>query len=103
MDTATDAHQPPSIWSDILDSKARETPDKVWCQILEDDWLERGARDITWAQAARAVNRLCWWLQDEFGPSDHYDAFAYVGHNDVRYTFLAMASQKSQRKVSVRR
>jgi hypothetical protein len=90
---------PPSIWSTIINDKVKKAPSQVFCEIHEENWRETGTRKITYAQFARAVNRACWWLEDQFGPSKNFDSFTYVGDNDLRYTIAMVAAQKSQRKV----
>jgi acyl-coenzyme A synthetase/AMP-(fatty) acid ligase len=90
---------PPSIWSEIVDKRARDTPERVFCEILEDNWREKGSREITYAQYARAVNRACWLFEKEFGHSKNFDSFAYFGDNDLRYIIALVAAQKSQRTV----
>jgi acyl-coenzyme A synthetase/AMP-(fatty) acid ligase len=97
--TADDT-SPPAVWSTIIDTRAREAPNKVFCEILEDDWRNKGSRKITYAQFAGAVNQVCWWLRKEFGLSKDFDSFTYVGDNDLRYTILMVAAQKSERTVS---
>ena len=89
--TADDT-SPPAIWSTIIDTRARETPNKVFCEILEDGWRDNGSRKITYAQLSRAVNRACWWFKEEFGLSNNFDAFTYVGYNDLRYTIVMVAA-----------
>lgn len=90
---------PPSIWSAIIEARASETPDRAFCEILEDGWRERGSRVITYAQFSRAVDRACWWFEEEFGPSKNFDSFAYFGDNELRYIIAMVAAQKSQRTV----
>ncbi|KAF7531775.1 hypothetical protein G7054_g8564 [Neopestalotiopsis clavispora] len=97
--TVNDA-APPAIWSTIVDTRTAETPDRVFCEILEADWREKGPREITYAQFARAVNRVCWWFENEFGTAKDFEAFAYVGDNDLRYNIIMIAAQKSERTVS---
>ncbi|ETS80303.1 hypothetical protein PFICI_07832 [Pestalotiopsis fici W106-1] len=92
---------PPAIWSTIVDTRAAETPSRVFCEILEADWRDRGPREITYAQFARAVNRACWWLENEFGAAKDFDAFTYVGDNDLRYTIIMIAAQKSERTMVI--
>ncbi|KAK6083537.1 hypothetical protein SCUP515_01788 [Seiridium cupressi] len=99
--TAAEDTSPPRIWSTIIDTKARETPGTVFCEILESEWREKGSRKITFAQFSRAVNRACWWLQQEFGPSKDFDSFTYVGDNDLRYTIMMVAAQKSERTMVI--
>lgn len=99
--TADDA-APPAIWSNIIDRKAKEAPDSIFCELLEENWRQEGSRIVTYAQIARAINRACWWLEAEFGPSNDFDAFAYVGDNDLRYTIAMVAAQKTERTVTER-
>jgi hypothetical protein len=91
---------PPAIWSDIIDTRAKETPERIFCELLPEDWRESGSRKVTYAQFARAVNRACWWFNDEFGTSEDFDSFTYVGDNDLRYIIVMVAAQKSERMVS---
>ncbi|KAI0124280.1 hypothetical protein BJ170DRAFT_686642 [Xylariales sp. AK1849] len=92
---------PPSLWSTIVDTRAKETPNKIFCEILEDDWRERGSRKITYTEISRAVNRACWWFEEEFGASKDFDSFTYVGDHDLRYTLVMIAAQKSERTMII--
>jgi acyl-coenzyme A synthetase/AMP-(fatty) acid ligase len=90
---------PSSIWSQMIDDRATETPDRVFCEILEDNWRNTGSRQITYAEIVRAVNRLCWWLEEKIGVPKESGSFVYVGDNDLRYVLVLIASQKTQRQV----
>ncbi|KAM0813825.1 putative AMP-dependent synthetase/ligase domain-containing protein [Seiridium cardinale] len=48
--TAEEDTSPPTIWSTIINTKAREIPGTVFCEILEHDWREKGSRKITVGQ-----------------------------------------------------
>ncbi|CAG9953514.1 unnamed protein product, partial [Clonostachys rosea f. rosea IK726] len=39
----------------IIDDRATETPGRVFCEILEDNWQNTGPRKITYGEIARAV------------------------------------------------
>lgn len=95
----SDSSFPPSSCVDLLEAKARDVPDSIYCQLLEPDWREKGPRDVTYAQVARAVDALSWWLDEHLGPSKDFAAFVYHGESDFRYALLIMAAQKTQRKV----
>jgi hypothetical protein len=90
---------PSSIWSQIVDDRATEAPDRVFCEILENNWQNTGPRKITYGEISRAVNRLCWWLEEKIGVPKASGSFVYVGDNDLRYVFVLIASQKTQRQV----
>ncbi|CAG9955439.1 unnamed protein product [Clonostachys rosea f. rosea IK726] len=77
---------PSSIWSQMIDDRATETPDRVFCEILEDNWRN-------------TVNRLWWQLEERIGLPKELDSCVYVGDNDLRYVFIMIASQKSRRQV----
>ncbi|KAK8050689.1 transferase family protein [Apiospora phragmitis] len=74
----TDSTFPPSSFADLLEAKVRDTPNSLYCQVLEPDWREKGPRDVTYAQVARAVDALSWWLDEHFGPSKNFAAFAKI-------------------------
>ncbi|KAK8095735.1 AMP-binding enzyme [Apiospora kogelbergensis] len=97
----SDSSFPPSSCVDLLEAKARDVPDSIYCQLLEPDWREKGPRDVTYAQVARAVDALSWWLDEHLGPSKDFAAFVYHGESDFRYALLIMAAQKTQRKVVI--
>lgn len=95
----SDSTFPPSSFADLVEAKARDAPNSLYCQVLEADWREKGPRNVTYAQVARAVDALSWWLDERFGPSQDFTAFAYHGESDFRYALLILAAQKTQRKV----
>ncbi|KAK7923419.1 hypothetical protein PG985_007490 [Apiospora marii] len=95
----SDSTFPPSSFVDVVETKARDAPNSLYCQVLEADWREKGPRDVTYAQVARAVDALSWWLDERFGPSQDFAAFSYHGESDFRYALLILAAKKTQRKV----
>ncbi|KAK8055583.1 hypothetical protein PG993_000810 [Apiospora rasikravindrae] len=97
----SDSTFPPSSFADLVEAIARDAPDSLYCQVLEPDWREKGPRDVTYAQVARAVDALSWWLDERFGPSKDFTAFAYHGESDFRYALLILAAQKTQRKMVI--
>ncbi|KAK6841270.1 hypothetical protein PG989_010175 [Apiospora arundinis] len=97
----SDSTFPPSSLVDLVEAKARDAPESLYCQLLEPDWREKGPRDVTYAQVVRAVNALSWWLDERLGPSKDFAAFAYNGDSDFRYALLILAAQKTQRRIVI--
>jgi hypothetical protein len=100
MGGGLNADVPNSNCAQLLDGIAQSEPNAPFCQILNADWRTAGARTLTFAEVARAVDRLCWWLDGELGRAEKFDTFAYWGVSDVRYTFVVIAAAKTQRQVS---
>ncbi|KAJ5678651.1 acetyl-CoA synthetase-like protein [Penicillium macrosclerotiorum] len=44
---------------------------------------------------ARAVNFLCWWIEDIIGRAETRETLGYIGANDIRYCIFLLACQKT--------
>ena len=110
-----DATFPPMLWSVEVAERARVTPARVFCETARADWRGRAGRDaarsVSYAQLARAVDRVSWWLDGVLGSSSQDDddddgsgappAFVYVGPNDLRYVVALVAAQKTGRQMVI--
>ncbi|KAF2085480.1 acetyl-CoA synthetase-like protein [Saccharata proteae CBS 121410] len=84
----------------LIDQKARETPDAVYCQIPTGSDFKSGMRHVTWAQFARAIDQASWWLEEQLGKSDgSFPTISFIGLNSPLYFILAAASIKTGYKI----
>lgn len=85
-----------------VDTKAKWTPHHTWVRIPSANWETEGYRSVTWLQFAQSVNKIAHWLDETLGVSVDNDTVAYLGANDIRYSFLFTALNKTKRKVRSR-
>lgn len=83
----------------VVDNKARRTPDLTYAEYPDDNWETNGYRKITWKQVADAANAVSFWLDETLGKAKNFETLAYLGANDLRYVFLLLAAVKTGRKV----
>jgi acyl-CoA synthetase (AMP-forming)/AMP-acid ligase II len=83
-----------------LEERARKTPQHTWLSYANADWETKGYNTITYAQGARAVDKLAFWIDEQLGKAGkHIETIAYYGPNDPRYAFIVPASIKAGRRV----
>jgi acyl-coenzyme A synthetase/AMP-(fatty) acid ligase len=85
----------------LIDEIAVSTPTRVYASIPKDDTdLSQGFKSITYADLARAVDSLSWWLDETLGKADGtFPTFAYFGPRDLGYCIVVVAAAKVGRKV----
>lgn len=88
--------KPYAIW---VDERARGTPDRPYATTPRSMKLADGYVSFTYAQLAKAVDRMSWWPDQKLGKASSFDVVAYIGRNDLRYAFLYFAALKTQRQV----
>ena len=92
----------PRLIAARVDYYGEHEPQRSYASVPLTDRLEDGYREITYQMLASAVDRAAWWL-DSMLPiaqgSTPPQTFAYFGPNDLRYTILALAGIKTNRKV----
>lgn len=87
-------------WTRIaaIDKRSKSTPDRPWVVIPKTNDLKDGHIDITYGQLARAVNSLCWWLDQNVPRIGDFDTILYLGPNDIRWPLINFAAHKTLRK-----
>lgn len=88
--------KPYVVW---VDERARDTPDRPYAITPRSEKLDDGYVSLTYAQLAKAVDRMSWWLDQKLGKASSFDVVAYIGSNDLRYAFLYFAALKTRRQV----
>ncbi|KAH0380094.1 acetyl-CoA synthetase-like protein, partial [Aureobasidium melanogenum] len=85
----------------LIDDIATATPNRVYASVPRDDAdISKGFKDITYAELARAVDALSWWLDETLGKADGtFSTFAYFGPRDLGYAIVVVAAAKVGRKV----
>ncbi|KAI4716999.1 acetyl-CoA synthetase-like protein [Aureobasidium sp. EXF-10727] len=85
----------------LIDDVATTTPNRVYASIPRDDSdMSKGFKDITYADFARAIDALSWWLDETLGKTDGtFPTFAYFGPRDLGYAIVVVAAAKVGRKV----
>jgi acyl-CoA synthetase (AMP-forming)/AMP-acid ligase II len=85
----------------LIEERSRDTPDRIYAIIPKSTDVQDGYKDFTYKQLAKAVDKMSWWLDQSLGKSVDLDTVAYMGANDLRYTFLYIAAVKTRRKVTL--
>jgi acyl-CoA synthetase (AMP-forming)/AMP-acid ligase II len=85
----------------LIDEIAKSTPKRVYASIPKDDTdISQGFKNITYADFARAIDSLSWWLDETLGKADGtFPTFAYFGPRDLGYCIVVVAAAKVGRKV----
>ncbi|KAK6002886.1 hypothetical protein QM012_001636 [Aureobasidium pullulans] len=85
----------------LIDEIATTTPDRVYASVPRDDAdMSKGFKNVTYAEFARAIDTLSWWLDDTLGKADGtFPTFAYYGQRDLGYAIVVVAAAKVGRKV----
>ncbi|KAH0085498.1 acetyl-CoA synthetase-like protein, partial [Aureobasidium melanogenum] len=85
----------------LVDEIATTTPNRVYASVPKDDAdMSKGFKDVTYADFARAIDALSWWLEETLGKADGtFPTFAYFGPRDLGYAIVVVAAAKVGRKV----
>ncbi|KAF2103927.1 acetyl-CoA synthetase-like protein [Rhizodiscina lignyota] len=84
----------------LIDEQAERTPTKVYASVPQSSQLEPGCyRDVTIRDFARAIDRLCAFLEPLIGFSTTLNTVAYFGPPDIRYQMMMPALSKLGHKV----
>ncbi|MCJ1249488.1 hypothetical protein MMC30_006712 [Trapelia coarctata] len=95
----------PSFYNDqllnhIVDYIATVKPQTLYAEYpLSPVSYEAGFRKITYVTFANAINRIAWWLHDNLGPGENFDALAYIGPNNLTYPSLILGAVKAGYKI----
>lgn len=85
----------------LVDEIAITTPNRVYASVPRDDAdVSKRFKDVTYAEFARAIDALSWWLDETLGKADGlFPTFAYFGPRDLGYAIVVVAAAKVGRKV----
>ncbi len=85
------------LFVNIVDERARNEPDREWLSIPKTSNPKDGYRVVTYAQAARGIDRVAHKLVKSSGLPDRgeFPTVAYIGPNDVRYLLFALGASKA--------
>lgn len=89
----------------LMDERTKEDPEQRFILVPKTDNVDDGFRDLTYGELSNAISTLAWWLDEQLGtlPQDPAarETVAYIGPNDLRYIFLLMAADRTNRQVCV--
>jgi len=86
----------------VVDYVARVKPQALYAEFpLSPLSYEAGFRKITYGTFANAIDRIAWWLYDNLGPGENFEALAYIGPNNFAYPALILGAVKAGYKVSL--
>ena len=90
-----------SLLPHLVDERGQEARQRIYAIIPCPTGARDGFREITYRQLSGAVNKMSWWLDEVLTPGRRFETFAYIGESDLRYPILALAAQKTQRRMLV--
>ncbi|KAJ5107011.1 hypothetical protein N7456_003686 [Penicillium angulare] len=77
---------------------AKSDPERLFCVQSVTPDLSQGWRDISFADVARAANRMALWIRENVTSSNQSETLAFVGTNDIRYVAFILACMKLRHK-----
>jgi acyl-CoA synthetase (AMP-forming)/AMP-acid ligase II len=82
---------------EVLEDKSVQEPDVPWIKVPRTSDLSSGWEDITYGQAAKAVDFTAHKIVELCGHAqpDKFPVIAYIGPNDVRYHIMMLAAGKA--------
>ena len=83
-----------------LDELAQNKPLNVYGSMPRTTNLQDGFDDVNYKTLANAVNQCVTFLQSHVQDASGFEALAYVGPVDFRYSILAFAAMKTDLQVS---
>ncbi|KAI1269042.1 hypothetical protein F5Y18DRAFT_439609 [Xylariaceae sp. FL1019] len=83
----------------VLDRIAQDTPNRVFAAVPKTSNVQDGFLDFTFADMARMVNFLAWWLEDHLGRAQNFETVAYIGIADARGPIVFQALVKCGFKI----
>ncbi|KAK0625127.1 hypothetical protein B0T17DRAFT_493095 [Bombardia bombarda] len=81
----------------IIDERAASEPDREWVSMPKTSEPKDGWKEITYGQAANAINRVAHKIAEAGGvpKPKEFPTVAYIGPNDVRYLVFALGAVKA--------
>lgn len=83
-----------------IEEKAQQLPHHTYMRYAPLDWEINGYNTITWSQYASTIDKVAYWLDEQFGTVTAPEVIAYFGPNDPRYAVLVPACIKAGRTVN---
>ncbi|KAH8901470.1 acetyl-CoA synthetase-like protein [Thozetella sp. PMI_491] len=91
---------PDRLLPQIVESNADVYPKKIYAIFPRAEDKTDEYRQLNYQQFANSINRAAWWLDSTLGTKlEPFETFTYIGPKDVRYSVLAIAAIKAERKV----
>lgn len=84
----------------IVDARAQSGYARPFALVSRSSNPSDGFEEITYKRFANAVNRASWWIDSELSGLETDQCFSYFGPNDLRYTILLYAAQKTGKRAS---
>ncbi|KAG8625935.1 hypothetical protein KVT40_006336 [Elsinoe batatas] len=89
----------------LIDHRARESPDWEYLLDPKTDDVADGFRHFRYGELASAISIMAYWLDETLGSlpqsADARETIAYIGPNDLRYIFLLLAAERTNRQLLV--
>lgn len=83
------------LLAQTVDHAAQHDPGTVFAVVSKGSELSDGFLTLTMEGMSRAVNAMCWWIEQRVGASQPRQTLAYMGGNDARYCIFLLACQKT--------
>ena len=98
-DHDVEVDDPNLLLPSLIDKRARETPDRLFCGIFQSLDVDSLLK-ITYGKYANAINRVAWWIKENLGEGQGHPVIAYLGPPDILYNILSLAACKVGHQVS---
>lgn len=100
---STESESRGMILPSLIDLRAQSQPHRLFYAFLRSANVDDGLVTISYGDAANAVNKCAWWLQEQLSKGDGLDieTIGYLGPPDFRHAMVALAAAKLNHKVSI--
>lgn len=83
----------------LIEDIAANEPNRTFFEIPNGMKISSGFRAVRARDFVRGFDRAAWWIKELLGTDDRFRTLAYMGPQDLRYTFLMFGAIKTGHKV----
>lgn len=90
----------PDFLPQVIHQNAQNDPDGIFARVPAGNKYSDGYRDVSKVQFARAVDYTASLIKQHMGQNKYFEAIAYIGPQDLRYSVVVVAGIKTGYKGS---
>ncbi|GAB7340920.1 hypothetical protein MBLNU457_7271t1 [Dothideomycetes sp. NU457] len=94
-----------TLLNTVVEERASQTPHKTYAYVPKTEDIEDGFREMSYHELHNAVMKMAHWLDTKLGKlpqtRESRECIAYIGPNDLRYSFLLLAADRTNRKLLI--
>lgn len=98
------ARQQRTLLNTVIEEQSSRFPNKTYAYVPKTEDIEDGFREMSYHELRNAVMKMAHWLDAELGKlpqtRESRECIAYIGPNDLRYAFLLLGADRTNRKVT---